>query len=76
MTEATTTAPVETKNEAVPELMPDPITFTDAAVAKVKSLMDEEGNPDLKLRVLFRAAGVLASNTDSHSMKRKTMMMP
>ena len=38
MTEATTTAPVETKNEAVPELMPDPITFTDAAVAKVKSL--------------------------------------
>ena len=75
MTEATTTAPVETKNEAVPELMPDPITFTDAAVAKVKSLMDEEGNPDLKL-FLFRAAGVLASNTDSHSMKRKTMMMP
>ena len=27
MTEATTTAPVETKNEAVPELMPDPITL-------------------------------------------------
>ena len=75
MTEATTTAPVETKNEAVPELMPDPITFTDAAVAKVKSLMDEEGNPDLKLRV-FVQGGVLASNTDSHSMKRKTMMMP
>ena len=57
MTEATTTAPVETKNEAVPELMPDPITFTDAAVAKVKSLMDEEGNPDLKLRVFVQGGG-------------------
>ena len=58
MTEATTTAPVETKNEAVPELMPDPITFTDAAVAKVKSLMDEEGNPDLKLRVFVQGGGI------------------
>ncbi len=57
MTEATTTAPVETKNEVVPELMPDPITFTDAAVAKVKSLMDEEGNPDLKLRVFVQGGG-------------------
>ena len=27
----------------MPELMPDPINFTDAAVAKVKELMDEEG---------------------------------
>ena len=33
MTEATTTAPVETKNEAVPEVMPDRITFAEAAVA-------------------------------------------
>jgi len=40
-----------------PELMPDPITFTDAAVEKVKTLMDEEGNPDLKLRVFVQGGG-------------------
>lgn len=31
-------------------LAPDPIHFTDAAVAKVKSLIEEEGNDNLKLR--------------------------
>jgi iron-sulfur cluster insertion protein len=31
--------------------MPAPLVFTDAAAAKVKALIDEEGNPDLKLRV-------------------------
>jgi hypothetical protein len=31
--------------------MPAPFVFTDAAAAKVKTLIDEEGNPDLKLRV-------------------------
>jgi iron-sulfur cluster insertion protein len=31
--------------------MPAPFVFTDAAAAKVKTLFDEEGNPDLKLRV-------------------------
>ena len=41
----------------MPELMPDPINFTDAAVAKVKELMDEEGNPSLKLRVFVQGGG-------------------
>ena len=31
--------------------IPDPLVFTDNAANKVKSLIDEEGNPDLKLRV-------------------------
>ena len=29
--------------------LPDPIIFTDAASLKVKELIDEEGNPNLKL---------------------------
>lgn len=58
MTEATTTTAQNPKTEeAVPEMMPDPITFTDAAVAKVKELMDEEGNPNLKLRVFVQGGG-------------------
>jgi iron-sulfur cluster insertion protein len=32
-------------------LMPEPINFTDNAVNKVKELIEEEGTPDLKLRV-------------------------
>lgn len=57
MTEATTTAAVDTTEEAVPELMPEPITFTDAAVEKVRTLMEEEGNPNLKLRVFVQGGG-------------------
>ena len=58
MTEATTTTAQNPKTEeAAPEMMPDPITFTDAAVAKVKALMDEEGNPNLKLRVFVQGGG-------------------
>ena len=30
------------------------ITFTDAAAGKVKRLIDEENNPDLKLRIYIR----------------------
>ena len=48
---------VEVTQDEMPELMPDPIIFTDAAVDKVKSLMDEEGNPDLKLRVFVQGGG-------------------
>ncbi len=44
-------------DDDVPEMMPDPIIFTDAAVEKVKTLMDEEGNPDLKLRVFVQGGG-------------------
>ena len=39
------------------EKLPDPLVFTDAAAAKVKSLIDEEGNPKLKLRVFVQGGG-------------------
>jgi len=42
---------------AVTERMPDPLGFTNAAAAKVKSLIDEEGNPNLKLRVFVQGGG-------------------
>ena len=37
--------------------MPMPFIFTDNAASKVKSLIDEEGNPDLKLRVFVTGGG-------------------
>ncbi len=37
--------------------MPDPILFTDSAANKVKMLMVEEGNADLKLRVFVSGGG-------------------
>jgi iron-sulfur cluster insertion protein len=42
---------------AVTETMPDPLVFTDSAANKVKELIDEEGNPDLKLRVFVTGGG-------------------
>ncbi len=42
---------------AVQSHMPDPLIFTDAAALKVKNLIDEEGNPDLKLRVFVTGGG-------------------
>lgn len=36
---------------------PAPIVFTDSAAAKVKELVDEEGNPELKLRVFVQGGG-------------------
>ena len=42
---------------AVTEMMPDPLVFTDAAATKVKQLIDEEGNPELKLRVFVTGGG-------------------
>ncbi len=41
---------------AVSEL-PAPLVFTDAAAGKVKELIDEEGNPGLKLRVFVTGGG-------------------
>ena len=38
-------------------LMPEPINFTDNAVNKVKELIEEEGTPDLKLRVFVSGGG-------------------
>jgi iron-sulfur cluster insertion protein len=37
--------------------MPSPFLFTDAAAAKVNELIQEEGNPDLKLRVFVTGGG-------------------
>ncbi len=37
--------------------MPAPLVFTDAAAIKVKDLIIEEGNPDLKLRVFVQGGG-------------------
>ena len=37
--------------------MPAPLLFTDAAATKVKALIEEEGNPELKLRVFVQGGG-------------------
>ena len=39
------------------ETMPAPLVFTEAAAAKVKQLIDEEGNTNLKLRVFVQGGG-------------------
>jgi len=36
---------------------PDPLVFTEAAALKVKELIEEEGNPDLMLRVFVSGGG-------------------
>ena len=40
-----------------PTDIPAPLVFTDSAASKVKELVDEEGNPDLKLRVFVQGGG-------------------
>jgi iron-sulfur cluster insertion protein len=45
----------ETMN-AVAE-MPAPLLFTDSAADKVRQLIDEEGNADLKLRAFVQGGG-------------------
>lgn len=37
--------------------IPSPINFTDSAAGKVKDLIAEEGNPELKLRVFVTGGG-------------------
>ena len=37
--------------------MPVPLIFSDNAAGKVKQLIDEEGNPELKLRVFVTGGG-------------------
>jgi len=46
----------ESDMNAVTE-MPAPSIFTDSAAMKVDKLMEEEGNPDLKLRVFVQGGG-------------------
>jgi iron-sulfur cluster insertion protein len=40
-----------------PTELPAPLVFTDSAANKVKQLIDEEGNPELKLRVFVTGGG-------------------
>ena len=42
---------------AVTERLPDPLVFTENAAAKVRQLIEEEGNADLKLRVFVTGGG-------------------
>ena len=44
-------------NAVTEATMPVPLVFTDAAAAKVKQLIDEEGNMNLKLRVFVQGGG-------------------
>ena len=53
--------PTEVKKENLDDPMqgemPPPFVFTDAAAMKVKSLIEEENNPNLKLRVYVQGGG-------------------
>lgn len=40
-----------------PTEMPSPLMFSDSAASKVKELIIEEGNPELKLRVFVTGGG-------------------
>jgi iron-sulfur cluster insertion protein len=42
---------------AVSEALPDPLVFTENAAAKVRQLIEEEGNQALKLRVFVSGGG-------------------
>jgi iron-sulfur cluster insertion protein len=48
---------VRAATENIQPEMPSPCVFTDSAAAKVAELIAEEGNPDLKLRVLVQGGG-------------------
>ena len=43
--------------QTLADAMPAPLIFTDSAADKVKQLVDEEGNPELKLRVFVQGGG-------------------
>jgi len=42
---------------AADSTIPAPLVFTDSAASKVKALIEEEGNSDLKLRVFVQGGG-------------------
>jgi iron-sulfur cluster insertion protein len=60
--------------------VPAPLLFSDSAASKVKQLIEEEGNPDLKLRVFVTGGGCSgfqygftfeeASNEDDTSLEK------
>ena len=51
------TESIPAANGSAPALAPVPLVFTDSAATKVKDLIEEEGNPDLKLRVFVQGGG-------------------
>jgi len=65
--------------------VPSPLVFSDSAAAKVKELIDEEGNPGLKLRVFVTGGGCSgfqygftfdeAVNDDDTSMEKNGVML-
>lgn len=54
---ATTTAANGTSESTTPTTGTESIIFSDAAAKKVKQLIEEEGNPELKLRVFVAGGG-------------------
>ena len=50
------TATAEITSSAL-DTMPPPLIFSDSAAEKVRDLVAEEGNPDLKLRVFVQGGG-------------------
>lgn len=44
-------------NAVAEVVMPEPLVFTENAAAKVRQLIDEEGNTELKLRVFVTGGG-------------------
>jgi len=50
---------------------PAPLVFTDSAANKVKELVDEEGNPDLKLRVFVQGGGCSGFQYDDDTQMSK-----
>ena len=65
--------------------VPSSLVFSDSAAAKVKELIDEEGNPGLKLRVFVTGGGCSgfqygftfdeAVNEDDTSMEKNGVML-
>jgi len=50
-------ATIESPAPASPAAFEAPLVFTDAAASKVKSMINEEGNPALKLRIYVSGGG-------------------
>ena len=61
---------------SVESFTPTALQFTHGAAHKVKSLVDEEGNDRLKLRVFVTGGGCQVFSTASRSMKTWLMTTP
>ena len=50
-------AAVDPASAIPPAALEAPLAFTDAAASKVKAMIDDEGNPQLKLRIYVSGGG-------------------